>query len=111
MAGAQTAVWVKGLTPVLRTPAGEYAWHLTELGGRYANDDMLSVDYPASAWPQVHGQGPARAEDVPTRRPFANTQLRVGAEATPTSVSANGGWRALRAGGPSRSRVRCGRPT
>ena len=51
VAGAQTAMFINGMTPVLRAPQEEHDWHLTELGGRYANDDIVTVDYPASAWP------------------------------------------------------------
>ncbi len=51
VAAAQTAMFINGMTPVLRPPDQEHDWHLTELGGRYANDDIVTVDYPASAWP------------------------------------------------------------
>ena len=51
LANAQTAMFINGMTPVLRAPQEEHDWHLTELGGRYANDHIVTVDYPASAWP------------------------------------------------------------
>jgi hypothetical protein len=51
IADAQTAMFINGMTPVLRAPQEEHDWHLTELGGRYAEDDIVTVDYPASAWP------------------------------------------------------------
>ena len=51
VADAQTAMFINGMTPVLRPPQQEHDRHLTELGGRYAHDDIVTVDYPASAWP------------------------------------------------------------
>ena len=42
VADAQTAMFINGMTPVLRPPDEEHDWHLTELGGRYAADDIAA---------------------------------------------------------------------
>lgn len=64
VAGAQTAMFLNGTTPVLRPPDQEHDWHLTELGGRYATDDIVTIDYPASAWPLLTKRKPTLGGSV-----------------------------------------------
>jgi hypothetical protein len=79
VAGAQTAMFINGMTPVLRAPQEEHDWHLTELGGRYANDDIVTVDYPASAWP------------LTTRHPTMGGSVAQGVVATTALVKNTSG--------------------
>ena len=79
LANAQTAMFINGMTPVLRAPQEEHDWHLTELGGRYAADDIVTVDYPASAWPFT------------ARKPTMGGSVAQGVVATTTDVKNTSG--------------------